>query len=225
MVWRPRGCAHRAGGAGPFCAGKQQALQDRKQIDRAKGLLMEKRGLSEADAYAALRQQAMKQGVKLTEVARRIVAMAEYSRGWVVLHAACERAPDAMWMDRLVAALHLPAGADVLEYRDLRRGPMRRVGWRMHDGHRHIDGVLLTAAQPSDANRSLPATALAGKPWRGARLSVFTHTHSAPGDPIVCTCMHVSAAAMHDAIDDGATLHNSNNVADAVRHRRSSSAG
>lgn len=38
---------------------------------------MEKRGLSEADAYAALRPQAMKQGVKLTEVARRIVAMAE----------------------------------------------------------------------------------------------------------------------------------------------------
>ncbi|EGD10082.1 response regulator receiver and ANTAR domain protein [Xanthomonas vesicatoria ATCC 35937] len=55
----------------------QQALHDRKQIDRAKGLLMEKRGLSEADAYAALRQQAMKQGVKLAEVARRIVAMAE----------------------------------------------------------------------------------------------------------------------------------------------------
>lgn len=78
--------AHRAGGGGPFCAGSsmrkrldevQQALQDRKQIDRAKGLLMEKRGLSEADAYAALRQQAMKQGVKLAEVARRIVAMAE----------------------------------------------------------------------------------------------------------------------------------------------------
>lgn len=55
----------------------QQALQDRKQIDRAKGLLMEKRGLSEADAYAALRQQAMKQGIKLAEVARRIVAMAD----------------------------------------------------------------------------------------------------------------------------------------------------
>ncbi len=55
----------------------QQALQDRKQIDRAKGMLMEKRGLSEADAYAALRQQAMKQGVKLAEVARRIVAMAD----------------------------------------------------------------------------------------------------------------------------------------------------
>ncbi|MFT4248824.1 MAG: ANTAR domain-containing protein [Pseudomonas sp.] len=55
----------------------RQALQDRKLIDRAKGLLMQRRGLSEADAYAALRQQAMKQGLKLAEVARRIVDMAD----------------------------------------------------------------------------------------------------------------------------------------------------
>lgn len=55
----------------------QQALQDRKLIDRAKGLLMSRRGLSEAEAYAALRQQAMRQGLKLAELARRIVDMAE----------------------------------------------------------------------------------------------------------------------------------------------------
>jgi response regulator NasT len=55
----------------------RQALQERKLIDRAKGLLMQHRGLSEADAYAALRQQAMKQGLKLGEVARRIVDMAD----------------------------------------------------------------------------------------------------------------------------------------------------
>ncbi|SOD51658.1 response regulator receiver and ANTAR domain protein [Pseudoxanthomonas wuyuanensis] len=55
----------------------QQQLLDRKQIDRAKGLLMEKRGMSESEAYAALRQQAMKQGLKLADVARQIIAMAE----------------------------------------------------------------------------------------------------------------------------------------------------
>ncbi|HYG08013.1 MAG TPA: ANTAR domain-containing protein [Stenotrophomonas sp.] len=55
----------------------QQALDDRKLIDRAKGVLMSRRGLSEAEAYAALRQQAMKQGLKLAEVARRIVDLAE----------------------------------------------------------------------------------------------------------------------------------------------------
>jgi response regulator NasT len=55
----------------------QQQLGDRKLIDQAKGLLMEKRGMSESEAYAALRQQAMKQGLKLADVARRIIAMAD----------------------------------------------------------------------------------------------------------------------------------------------------
>lgn len=55
----------------------EQRLQDRKDIDRAKGLLIDRRGMTEAEAYAALRQQAMKQGLKLADVARRILAMAD----------------------------------------------------------------------------------------------------------------------------------------------------
>jgi response regulator NasT len=55
----------------------EQKLGDRKDIDRAKALLMERRGMSEADAYAALRQQAMKQGLKLADLARRILSMAD----------------------------------------------------------------------------------------------------------------------------------------------------
>jgi len=55
----------------------QGKLRDREQIDRAKRLLMDKRGMSENEAYAALRQQAMKQGLKLAEVAQRILAMAD----------------------------------------------------------------------------------------------------------------------------------------------------
>lgn len=55
----------------------EQQLRDRKDIDRAKGLLMDKRNMSEAEAYAALRQQAMKQGIRLADVARRIIAMAD----------------------------------------------------------------------------------------------------------------------------------------------------
>ncbi|MCM5551161.1 (2Fe-2S)-binding protein, partial [Xanthomonas hortorum pv. pelargonii] len=132
--------------------------------------------------------------------------LAEAGGHWAVLHAACERAPDAQWIDRLVAALQLPSGADVLEYRDLRRGLMRRVGWRMQDGHSHIDGLLLTAAQPSEANHALLATALAGQAWRGPRLAVFAQTQRTPSDPIVCTCMQVSTSAIHAAIDDGADL-------------------
>lgn len=55
----------------------QQKLEDRKLIDQAKGLLMDKRSMSEADAYAVLRRQAMQQNLKLADVARRVIAMAE----------------------------------------------------------------------------------------------------------------------------------------------------
>jgi response regulator NasT len=55
----------------------EQELANRKVIDRAKGLLMEKRGMSEAQAYEAMRSQAMKQSVKIVEVARRLIAMSD----------------------------------------------------------------------------------------------------------------------------------------------------
>jgi len=55
----------------------ERQLGDRKLIDRAKGLLMQKRGLSEAEAYATLRNQAMKQSMKLADVARQIISVAE----------------------------------------------------------------------------------------------------------------------------------------------------
>ena len=55
----------------------QQQLADRKLIDRAKGLLVEKRGMSEPEAYASMRQLAMRQGLKLVDIARQIIAMAE----------------------------------------------------------------------------------------------------------------------------------------------------
>ncbi|MCX7207266.1 MAG: ANTAR domain-containing protein [Proteobacteria bacterium] len=55
----------------------EQQLADRKIIDQAKGLLMDKRRLSEAEAYETLRRQAMKQGMKLGDVARQVLAMAD----------------------------------------------------------------------------------------------------------------------------------------------------
>jgi two-component system, response regulator / RNA-binding antiterminator len=55
----------------------EQKLSDRKLIDRAKGLLMDKRQMSEAAAYDTLRSQAMKQGAKLADIAKQIIAMAD----------------------------------------------------------------------------------------------------------------------------------------------------
>lgn len=53
------------------------ALADRKIIDRAKGILMEQRGLNEADAYALLRKTAMAQNQKIVDVARSVLSVTE----------------------------------------------------------------------------------------------------------------------------------------------------
>jgi response regulator NasT len=55
----------------------QSTLAERKIIERAKGILMEKRGLSEEDAFRMLRKMAMSQGVRLAEVARHLLAAAK----------------------------------------------------------------------------------------------------------------------------------------------------
>ena len=52
------------------------ALADRKVIERAKGILMEAKSLSEQEAYVLMRKTAMDQKRRLIEVARAIV-MAE----------------------------------------------------------------------------------------------------------------------------------------------------
>ena len=52
-------------------------LQDRKAIDRAKSLLMQRQGLSEQAAYEKLRKTAMDKGLKLGEVARRMLDMVD----------------------------------------------------------------------------------------------------------------------------------------------------
>lgn len=52
-------------------------LQDRKTIDRAKGLLMQRQGLSEQQAYDKLRKTAMDKGLKLSDVAQRMLDVAD----------------------------------------------------------------------------------------------------------------------------------------------------
>ncbi|WP_108261123.1 ANTAR domain-containing response regulator [Mangrovicoccus ximenensis] len=55
----------------------KSALAERKIVDRAKGLLMQARGISEDEAYTLLRKTAMDQGRKVAEVAQALVTAAE----------------------------------------------------------------------------------------------------------------------------------------------------
>ena len=51
-------------------------LENRKLIDRAKGILMTTRGLSEATAYALMRKTAMNQNRKISEIAESLITAA-----------------------------------------------------------------------------------------------------------------------------------------------------
>jgi two-component system, response regulator / RNA-binding antiterminator len=61
-------------------ANARQALDERKLIERAKGILVRERGLSEEAAYALLRKTAMNENRRLSEVAQSVVTAARLLR-------------------------------------------------------------------------------------------------------------------------------------------------
>lgn len=53
----------------------KERLEERKWVERAKGILMEKRGVSEEEAFRLLRKTAMDRKSRLGDVARQLVAL------------------------------------------------------------------------------------------------------------------------------------------------------
>jgi len=59
----------------------KSALKDRKVVDKAKGILMKTKGLDEDAAYALLRQTAMRQSRKISEVAESLLTAMDLMNG------------------------------------------------------------------------------------------------------------------------------------------------
>lgn len=55
----------------------KSSLEDRKLIERAKGILMKSRGVAEEEAFRALRKMAMDRNLRMAALAREIIAAAE----------------------------------------------------------------------------------------------------------------------------------------------------
>ena len=123
---------------------------------------------------------------------------------WLVLRAASAEAMPADWLAALDAALDLAAGADTLEYRDARRGLLKRVAWRGEAGGSFIDGLFWSGAQPG--GESLLRTALAGGAWRGPRLAAFSAIAEVARDPVVCVCRQVTESAIRHEVRAGADV-------------------
>ena len=57
-------------------AATRTQLAERKQVERAKGILMKQRGCDESEAFAALRSLAMQRGIRLGEAAQQVIDVA-----------------------------------------------------------------------------------------------------------------------------------------------------
>ncbi len=125
---------------------------------------------------------------------------------WLVLRAASAMALPPEWLAALDAALALGTDADTLEYRDARRGLLRRVAWREQAQADFIDGLQWIDTQPSAQAASLLATAVAGQAWQGPRLSAFSGTPLQARDPIVCVCRQVGESAIRARVEAGADV-------------------
>ena len=53
------------------------ALEERKLVDRAKGILMKQRNVDEDEAFALLRKHAMDRGIRLGEAAKQLIDVAQ----------------------------------------------------------------------------------------------------------------------------------------------------
>jgi response regulator NasT len=52
-------------------------LSERKIVEKAKGIVMQQRGVTEEQAYSSLRKMAMDQSLPLAEIARRVIAISQ----------------------------------------------------------------------------------------------------------------------------------------------------
>ncbi len=55
----------------------ESKLNERKTVERAKGMLMQLRGMNEPDAYNAMRKMAMDRNIRLVDVAEKLLSMNE----------------------------------------------------------------------------------------------------------------------------------------------------
>ncbi|WP_192814320.1 (2Fe-2S)-binding protein, partial [Xanthomonas graminis] len=94
--------------------------------------------------------------------------------------------------------------ADTLEYRDARRGLLKRVAWRGAAPTSHFDGLLLAGAQRDAGGEALLEHALSGEAWHGARLAAFAQAGGAVRDPVVCQCTQVRESAIRAEAARGA---------------------
>jgi assimilatory nitrate reductase catalytic subunit len=120
----------------------------------------------------------------------------------LLLRAAHEQALDG-WLQQLLDVLGLQPGSDVLEYRDDRRGVVKRVAWA--DGHLAAFVFASSSATDGPAADSLLQQLQAGEAWQGSRLTVFAPAgqRAVAREKVICQCKQVGENAIRQCLERG----------------------
>lgn len=126
-------------------------LDERKWIDRAKGMLMAARAIGEDEAFGLLRNAAMHANLRLGEVSRSVLEAAQWAE-------AINRAGQLRMLSQRLARLAAQdlAGIDARRARVLRKESVQRVQSNLD----YLDGLALDA-------RAAQALAGVRSAWRG----------------------------------------------------------
>jgi hypothetical protein len=168
-------------------------LDERKWVDRAKGVLMSARGIGEDDAFRLLRGAAMHANLRVGEVSRSVIEASQWAE-------AINRAGQLrMLSQRLVklAAQRL-AGIDPRRARTLQEEAAQRV----QDNLDHLCQSALLATAPQPVGEALAATSAA---WGDLqRALALRQSAQALAESDRCAMTLLSAAeALTDALEHG----------------------
>lgn len=161
LVWS-RACHARQAALRDELAQARAQLDERKWLDRAKGLLMAARGMAEDEAFKLLRGAAMHANLRLVEVSRSVVDAARWAES-------LNRAGQLRMLSQRLLALGAQrlAQVDGAQARSLQTHAVRRVQHNLD----HLAALDLAA----DAAAALAATRAAWSAFRsmlGARLQL-----------------------------------------------------
>ncbi|MDM0059197.1 ANTAR domain-containing protein [Variovorax fucosicus] len=129
-------------------------MDERKWVDKAKGLLMLARGMGEDEAFALLRRAAMHANLRLGEVSRSVVDAAQWAEA---INRAGQLRMQAQRLSRLAA--QALAGVDVSRSREQRGQSVERVQENLGflDGLGLVDEAAAALDRTKAAWRSLQA--------------------------------------------------------------------
>lgn len=171
----------------------QTQLDDRRWIDRAKGVLMQARGLSEDEAFRLLRGASMQASLRVGEVSRAVAEAAQWAE-------AVNRAGQLRMLSQRLVKLGAER-LDGLAARHARQAQGMAIG-RVQDNLAFLAGLPVMRDDQQPARRALDATTQAWQALKPVLLQRVSPAALREADALADTLLH-RAEALTEALEAG----------------------